>query len=138
MKKFYIGAILRTITAHWVLIFMVLSGVVQVIRIVFTLFGVASTLFHVIQVSFILLAGLFGFFAAYRLSISRFRSSVSLGFNSIGNISLGIGLLAYGLLEIFETSLSREVYSVLLVLSMLFFVGLFIEYRSYKQQSYFG
>lgn len=136
MKNFYISAVFRTFASHWVLLFLLFSFLLDLVDIIIGLVSESLYIIDVIEVWSIILAGIFGLIAALRLSIASKRPHRIWGVNSFGNLFIGVGLLSYGMNNLMNQALSGALYTVLLIMSFLFFVGLYIEYRIYQKKSY--
>jgi hypothetical protein len=136
VKNFYVSAVFRTFASHWVLLFLLFSFILDLIDIILGLIAESPFIIEVIEVWSIVLAGIFGLIAALRLSLASKRPHRIWGVNSFGNLFIGIGLLSYGINNLMNQALPGVLYTILLITSFLFFVGLYIEYRIYQKKSY--
>ncbi|HKJ69452.1 MAG TPA: hypothetical protein VKA68_15955 [bacterium] len=85
----------------------------------------------------ILAAGIFGLISSLLLGARKVPRGKIWGNSPAGCAFIGLGLTAFGLLNVLQTGIPFGIYFILLILSLLFLVGLAIEYRTREQSVLF-
>ncbi len=121
---------MRTLKSHWILLFMVLYVLLYLVD-----YGTRFLTDGAVDLSILLdvilvIAGLFGLTSAGLLYTGKVNSGSIWGNSVAGGTAIGVGLLAFGYSKLMQDIISFTFYMVLAALSLLFLVGLFIEYRN--------